>query len=314
MRQLLLSVCLLLAQAATASSDTPHPVDPAAALPAEVVINGVEFVHVPAGWFWHVVGTGNVNRLKGGQSWYRDVRIWLDGFYIAKYEARARDFKRFAESGASTHLPEYATGERQGCAVQKRGDEGEWFLTQPDLDLPVTHLSWNLADEFARWMGFRLLRETEWVKAARGTDRRVFPWGDEYPDDTYGGFGVASGCNPTPVDAFPNGRSPYGAYNMAGNVLELVQDWENHDHDLAMRDGDRNPPVAPTGTLEPGYEGLMKISKGGRWGSKPNFLHVQGRRRLQAHELFICYGTRFAVDEAAVREYLGKGTALLVRP
>jgi formylglycine-generating enzyme required for sulfatase activity len=284
------------------------------AMPKEVLINGVEFVHVPEGWFWHVVGTGDRNYTPPGQTWFRDVEIWLDGYYVAKYEARARDFKRFIESGAAKHLAEYRWGEREGCALQKHGDEGDWFLVKPELDLPVTHLSWNLADEFARWMGFRLLRETEWVKAARGSDKRPFPWGEEYPDDTFGGFGVASGCNPTPVDAFPNGKSPYGIYNMAGNVLELVQDWENHQHDKAMKDGDRNPPPASEGSLEPGYEAPMKISKGGRWGSKPNFLHVHGRRYLEADKWFICYGTRFAIDERTVREHLNQGTAKVVLP
>lgn len=318
MRYFLLSMFLLglLAHSAQATESALAPAlpdaKPAAAMPAEVLINGVEFVHVPEGWFWHVVGTGDKNYTPAGQTWYRDVKIWLDEYYIAKYEARASDFKRFLESGRATHAHEYVWGEREGCSLQKRGTAEEWFLTQPEADLPVTHLSWNLANEFSRWMGFRLPRETEWVKAARGTDKRVFPWGDEYPDDTFGGFGVAAGCNPSPVDAFPNGKSPYGAYNMAGNVLELVQDWGNHDYDKAMKDGDRNPSPASSGTLEPGHEGPMKISKGGRWGSKPNFLHVYGRRLLQPHQWFICYGTRFAVDAAVVRDHLAKGTAKVV--
>lgn len=284
----------------------PLPAD--VPLPREVVVNGVEFVHVPGGPFWHVVATGDRNYTPAGQRWYRDVRVHLDGFYIAKFEARARDFKRFLESGAARHASEYQSGETEGCSLRRHA-QGEYYLVEPEKDLPVTHLSWNLADEFAHWMGFRLPRETEWVKAARGTDKRPFPWGSEYPDDTFAGFGAGAGCNPSPVDAFPNGRSPHGAYNMAGNVFEYVSDWENHEHDAGLKDGARNPPPASTGTLEPGYPGPLKVLKGGRWGDQANSLHVHLRRRQPPNEGFICYGARFALDEETVRQRLASGEA-----
>ena len=288
--------------------------EPASSLPKEVTINGVEFVHVPEGWFWHVVSTGDRNKTPPGKTWFREVKVWLDGYYIAKYEARARDFKRFMETGKVQHVKDYAVGTYQGCSVRRLGEEGEWFLTNPDVDLPATHLSWNLAKEFTEWMGFRMPKETEWIKAARGTDHRVFPWGDEYPDDTFAGFGVASGCNSTPVDAFPNGRSPYGAYNMAGNVLELVEDWENFDYDKELKDGVRNPLPPTTGSMRQGQDGPKKIAKGGRWGDAPSSLHVYIRRILEAEQFFICYGTRFAIDEAAVKAHLQAGTAQVILP
>lgn len=281
-------------------------------LPREVVINGVEFVHVPAGWFWHVVGTGYRGNLPFNERWFRDVRIWLDGYYIAKYEARARDFMRFLQSGAAKYADEYRLSERDGCSVRRHEEGGEYFLVYPDSDLPATHLSWNLAVEFSQWMGFRLPAETEWVKAARGSDKRAFPWGNEYPDDTFAGFNSISLCAPSPVTAFANGKSPYGAYNMAGNVYEYVADWENHQHDVALKDGDRNPPLAETGAVGPGTSGPMKILKGGRWGDAPNSLHVHGRRQHPPNVSFLCYGVRFAVDERVVLDHLKRGTATVV--
>lgn len=282
-------------------------------LPREVRVNGIEFVHVPAGWFWHVASTGNRNHTSPGGRWFRDVRIWLDGFYIGKYEARARDLKIFLESG-ETNPADYRVGAREGCSLRRREDNGEWILVHPDKDLPATHLSWDLADQWARWLGFRLPHETEWVKAARGTDKRSFPWGNQYPDDTFSQFNRPIECEPNSVTAFPNGKSPYGAYNMAGNVLEWVADWDNEKRDAALRDDDRNPPLAENGAPEPGHPGPMKVLKGGRWNSQPSGIHVHYREVERPELGFRCQGTRFALDEEVVRQHLSKGSAKVIQP
>jgi len=285
----------------------------AQALPREVVINGVEFIHVPEGWFWYAVDGGHwVDVAAAKAPFYRDVKIWLDGFYIAKYEARGRDLLRFFQSGAAQHSAQYAKGEASGCAVRRRPD-GEWYLADPRRDLPATHLSWQLADEWSRWMGFRLPTEAEWEKAARGTDRRLWPWGDEYPDDTMAGYAAGTDCHALPVDYFRNGVSPYGVYNMAGNALEYVADWYNEDFDAGLRDGQRNPPLADHGTLRNGeMTAPKKLLKGGRWGSNADALHVYARRHQFPDQNFICFGARFAIDEASVRAHLANGGASVV--
>jgi formylglycine-generating enzyme required for sulfatase activity len=306
MRALLIALALLAAAPAAAVAPAP--------LPREVIANGVEFVLVPEGWFWYSVENGDITRLGIDQPMYRDVRVWLDSFYIAKYEARARDFERFMNSGRARFGAQYKDGETEGCGVQRRAD-GRYFLVDAQRDLPVTHLSWQLADEFAQWMGFRLPTEAQWEKAARGTDRRSWPWGDEYPDDTYAGFAFDAACHPTPVTAFPKGRSPYGAYNMAGNVFEYVADWYNPTFDASLRDGMRNPPLASHGTTERNdLDEPMKILKGGRWGSEPQAISVSERRLRKPTGTFICYGTRFALDAATLRSMLARGTAGVVQP
>jgi iron(II)-dependent oxidoreductase len=191
----------------------------------------------------------------------------------------------------------------------RRKSGGEYYLVDPKRDLPVTHLPWNLATEFAAWMGMRLPTEAEWVKAARGTDKRMWPWGDEYPDDTLAGYNANYDCNLLPVDAFPLGKSPYGAYNMSGNVFELVQDWFNTDWDAAIKDNVRNPKPPATATLTHPNPGPMKILRGGRWASPANGITVYRRNLYSPDKPFICHGTRFAIDETVVRTQLSKGTA-----
>ncbi|BAL22723.1 SUMF1/EgtB/PvdO family nonheme iron enzyme [Azoarcus sp. KH32C] len=294
---------------ATAASTLSFAQTPGTPLPREVLINGVEFVHIPAGNFWY--GVENTDHLNNQRpvdgKYYRDVQIWLDGFYMAKFEARARDFKRFMDQPNVKHRSEYA-GEADGCAVRGNGKSG-YTLTAPDRDLPATHLSNNLSVEFAQWMGFRLPTEIEWVKAARGTDHRMYPWGDEYPDDTFAGYKSHSGCSPAPIDAFANGRSAYGLYNMGGNVYEHVADWYNNAYDLALKDGQRNPAPPKNGTVAPDITEPQKVLKGGRWATDAQGMTIYARSLHRPDGGFVCFGTRFAVDEAVVARQLQAGTA-----
>ena len=279
-------------------------------LPREIVLNGVEFVLVPEGWFWYSVQAGRPENIPTGQPLNRDVRVWLDSYYIGKYPARARDLERFLNSGQARFIDQYG-GRSNGCAV-RADDRGKFYLVEPDKDLSATQLSWQLADECARWMGFRLPSEAEWEKAARGTDKRHWPWGNDFPDDTYAGFLDNPICKPSAVDAFPKGRSPYGAYNMAGNVWEFVADWFNADFDAALKDGARNPALAKAGTTHPDVWNPVKILKGGRWASDPGSITVHSRNFNEPHEFFLCFGTRFAVDLATARSQLAIGRAKIV--
>ncbi len=93
-------------------------------------------------------------------------------------------------------------------------------------DFPVTCVDWFQAREYCEWIGGQLPTEAQWEKAARGTDGRVYPWGNEVPTCTEVNM---SGCEmpngPIAVASKPAGASPYGALDMAGNVFEWVADW-----------------------------------------------------------------------------------------
>jgi formylglycine-generating enzyme required for sulfatase activity len=116
----------------------------------------------------------------------------MDSFYIDETEVSNASYKKFCDE---THY---------------KPPPSPNFATQPDF--PVTNVSYEDAEAYANWAGKRLPSEKEWEKAARGTDGRIYPWGnDAWPDP------------PQTLEAtlsYPKRVSPYGAYNMAGNVAE----------------------------------------------------------------------------------------------
>jgi formylglycine-generating enzyme required for sulfatase activity len=97
-------------------------------------------------------------------------------------------------------------------------------LAEIKPDHPVVSVSWFDALTYATWCGKRLPKSIEWEKAARGTDGRIFPWGNEFDANRCNCVDSGIGTT-TPVKKYPNGRSPYGCYDMAGNVFEWVEEW-----------------------------------------------------------------------------------------
>lgn len=297
-------VGLLALAASLGSAAVAQPRDP---LPAEVTINGIELVLIPEGWFYK---SGGVNRGDAENAGY--VRVWLDAYYIAKYEARGADLARFLNTQGAPLAKGYG-GDTIGCALQ-RDASGGYFEVEPSAKRPATHLSWQLADEWARWLGLRLPTEAEWEKAARGgEDRRTYPWGEEHPDDTFANFQTASDCLVWPVDSGMKGRSPYGIHHMGGNVREHVADWYNPEADRQLVDGVRSPRLAKKGIPPRGFDEPMKVIKGGRWASNRTELTVAHRTMSRIDDPFQCNGTRFAADAATVRAHLANGTASIVR-
>lgn len=293
--------------------------DATESLPNAVIINQVEFVKIPAGWFTYSFEVNPFKAYPDGKPDVRDIKVWLDDYYLAKYEARASDLVRYLNTGDDVDEiitrqvtigldeNEIRQGYRPDCTLLKDG-QGRFYRPNEDRDLPATFVTWELADRFARWMGFRLPTEVEWQKGARGPDDvRTWPWGDQYPDDTYGHFGSSSSCYPVAVTSYPKGQSPYGLFNMAGNVAEYVADWYNKQHDASLTDGVQNPSLATRGSAVP-YEQPKKISKGGRWSRDVSGHTIATRRLMGLQSATSREGLRFALDAELVSMHLAHGT------
>ncbi len=204
--------------------------------------------------------------------------VYLDAFWIDKTEVTVAMFQQFVEqTGNQTDAEKEGFGiacpnTREKCQGDKKGANWRFPLgteeTEAISDHPVGQVSWNDALAYCQWAGRRLPTEAEWEKAARGTDGRIYPWGNQpvaanllnYADKN----NDASWADKTsddgyaleaPVGSYPAGASPYGALDMAGNVWEWVADW--YDEQYYQNSPDRNPTGPATG--------FQRGLRGGEW-------------------------------------------------
>jgi iron(II)-dependent oxidoreductase len=148
-------------------------------------------------------------------------RVFVKSFLIDVLPVSNADFAKFLNArGLKNHLGEsfYDDDDRDARIHQQNA------IWQADLGYathPVNEVSWLGARDYCAWLNKRLPTEAEWEKAARGTDGRKYPWGNSKPDHNRALFGAAYNAS-APVDAFPQGASPYGVLDLSGNQWEWV--------------------------------------------------------------------------------------------
>jgi formylglycine-generating enzyme required for sulfatase activity len=143
--------------------------------------------------------------------------VRLDAYWIDETEVTNRMYALCVEAGGCT-----APGDLSSYTRER------YFLDAAYADFPVLHRSWQDADGYCSWAGRALPTEAQWEKAARGTDGRLYPWGDQPPNEgLLNSFDVSFLEDTVEVGSYSLGASPYGALDMAGNVWEWTADWFN---------------------------------------------------------------------------------------
>jgi formylglycine-generating enzyme required for sulfatase activity len=172
--------------------------------------------------------------------------VYLDTYQIMRYEVTNKQYARCVSNGAC---------EGGGYEYQDAGGNILNRLNDAAYsDHPVVTVSWFQAETYCKWIGARLPSEAEWEKAARGTDARTYPWGENI-DCTHANYwrsdsGACVG-DTAPVGSYASGQSPYGVFDMAGNVWEWVADWYD---------------AYPGNTVSnDGYGTTYRVLRGGAW-------------------------------------------------
>ena len=180
-------------------------------------------------------------------------RVYVETFFMDKYQVSVGQYAKFLE-GTSQDAP------------------AEWSVMNKSRhqNRPVVNIDWADAIAYCTWAGKRQPTEAEWEKAARGTDGRTYPWGNELPKGVHANMKKEKWSDHyvlSPVGMYEEGKSPYGIYDMAGNVWEWVSDWYDPDYYAS------SPSKNPTGPLK----GQSKVIRGGSWGSGPKNLRASDR-------------------------------------
>lgn len=203
------------------NENAPNPASASSPQPPQTPV-AIDWCHVPAGPFYMgstpqqiellVKSTSDESLQDLFKSEGRQHLRHVDEFFISRTPITNAQFAKFASATG------YIT------TAEKKESERTWQHpngpnSTAKMDHAVVCVSWHDAIAFCKWAGVQLPSEAQWEKAARGDDGRIYPWGDEEPNNERCNFNMNVKTT-TPVGKYPDGASPYGCLDMAGNVWE----------------------------------------------------------------------------------------------
>ena len=238
-----------------------------------------DFVYVPAGAFKMGDNFGD------GLSRERPVHtVDLDAFYIARYETTNGQWRKFRDDPGYDDPKYWPSGH-----VVPKDQVPYWTQannhgggTPGSDDFPVLGVNWDSAVAYCNWVSaktgkkYRLPTEAEWEKAARGTDQRRYPWGNEIDHSDANFVGGETFDTGMKVGSFPKERfAAHGAFDMAGNVWEWCSDWYERDYySVSPRKNPKGPAT-----------GAYRVVRGGSFFQEPFDLRTYGRGARVARAL-----------------------------
>jgi formylglycine-generating enzyme required for sulfatase activity len=224
--------------------------------------DNMTLVYVPAGNFTMGIDNGAVDERPSHQA-------FLDAFWIDQTEVTNKMYTSCVNAGACN----------QPTNVRSYTHNLYYGNTAFD-NYPVIYVDWNMANAYCVWARRRLPSEAEWEKAARGDDGRIFPWGNNDPNGNLLNYNN-NVQDTSRVKSYDAGRSPYGAYDMLGNVWEWVNDWYGETYYQT------SPPSNPLGP----DLGIYRVHRGGSW--YDDITYIRSSKRDKGYPSFAYYNLGF---------------------
>ena len=250
--------------------------------PTSVGVDNMVQVYVPAGKFL----MGSTPSDSDADHEEPQHTVYLDAFWIDQTEVSNAMYSQCVSRGRC-RPPE----------VDGLWSQESYYDNQEYNNYPVVGVSWEDANAYCTWVDRRLPTEAEWEKAARGTDGRKYPWGNQAISNNRANF-CDKNCSfdwkeksvndqhsyTAPVGSYPEGASPYGALDMAGNVAEWVSDW--YDRGYYVTGTTRNP-TGPN-------HGSFRLLRGGSWNNVPSHMRTAVRNQTAPSVRLNNFGFRCA--------------------
>jgi formylglycine-generating enzyme required for sulfatase activity len=238
-------------------------------LPDEITdAKGVEMVLVPAGEF--TMGSDYSENEEHPRH-----QVYLDDFYMDTYEVTNKLYRNCVDDYACTPPEDVSSKNRNN------------YFDNPEFnEFPVVYVNWEQAKTYCEWRGGHLPTEAQWEKAARGTDERIYPWGDNISCDYANYYNGTKYCvlETTKVGSYDRGKSIYGIYDLAGNVWEWVAD--RYDEKYYQNSPFENPSGPENGE--------ERVFRGGAWDNHENLLYTFVRNKSKPLDSYSGLGFRCA--------------------
>ncbi len=286
---ILIMGAILFAVWSCASSAAPNA-NPNANAPSNITTrvsatDGKTMVLVPAGEFQ--MGTSNSQLAFLEKDWglkpsavaneVPTFKLSLPAFYIDQTTVTNAEYKKFIEANPNYAVPFVD----ENVVAASNWDKTTRSFPANRGNYPVVLVTWRDAVAYCQWAGKRLPTEAEWEKAARGTDGRIWPWGNQW-DATKANSNQQENVDIAPVGKFTAGASPYGALDMVGNVWQWTSTL------------DKPYPYVATDGREDANASSLRITRGGAWGFGPSIDRTSLRNRFESDGASASIGFRCA--------------------